>query len=273
LRDYLFYFLKNNQARIRGGDGAVFPSISREQIANIEIPLPSFEEQQEIVLEIRRYQKVIDGARQVLSGYRPRFDCDPGWPMTALSEVCSFSSGGTPPKSNPEYWIGHIPWVSPKDMKVPRLRDAQLHVSDSAIDETATEIAPAGSVLVLVRGMGLANGVAICELLVPCAFNQDIKALHPNPGIMPGYLAAALRQQEMQLKNAIRTAAHGTLKIETDSLRKITVPLPPIAEQEKILAELETEASQMAAVHALIPKFESRIQRVLARPLGKNGAE
>jgi type I restriction enzyme M protein len=265
LRDYLFYFLRSNQTKIRGGEGAVFPSISREQIANIEIPLPPLEEQQRISAEIDSYQKVIDGARQIISGYQPRFEPDPSWPIVALSEVCSFSSGGTPPKSREEYWTGSIPWVSPKDMKMPRLSDAQLHVSDSAISETATELAPAGSVLVLVRGMGLANGVAICELLVPCAFNQDIKALSPTPTIMSAYLAAALRQEEMQLKNAIRTAAHGTLKIETDSLRQITIPLPPVDEQQRILAELNREATQMDAVHGLIPKFDAKIRRVLDR--------
>jgi type I restriction enzyme S subunit len=81
-------------------------------------------------------------------------------------------------------------------MKTPQLSDAQLHVSDSAIKETATEIAPKGSVLVLVRGMGLANGVPICELLAPCAFNQDIKALRPTKEVSSAYLAAALRREE-----------------------------------------------------------------------------
>ena len=71
LRDYLFYFLRNNQDRIRGGDGAVFPSISRDQIAEIEIPLPPLEEQRRIVAEIEGYQKVLDGARQILDGYKP----------------------------------------------------------------------------------------------------------------------------------------------------------------------------------------------------------
>ena len=78
------------------------------------------------------------------------------------------------------YWVGDIPWVFAKDMKSDVLLDASTHVSEAAVTETATQIAPIGSLLVLVRGIGLANGVPICELARPCAFNQDVKALLPQ---------------------------------------------------------------------------------------------
>ena len=88
LRDYLFYFLRNNQARIRGGDGAVFPSISREQIAIIDLPLPPPEEQQRIVAEIEGYQKVIDGARQIIEGYQIRLNPEQEWQLMPLGDIC-----------------------------------------------------------------------------------------------------------------------------------------------------------------------------------------
>jgi hypothetical protein len=180
----------------------------------------------------------------------------------------TFTSGGTPAKTNAKYWTGSIPWVSAKDMKSERLADAQLHVSKTAIAETATRLAPAGTILILVRGMGLANGVPICELLVPCAFNQDIKALLPNPGVSPRFLAAALRQEKAQLEGALSTAAHGTLKIESEQLQNIQIPLPPKPEQERIVAALEAEAARIEAVRGLIPVFEAKIQRTLARVWG-----
>lgn len=251
-----------NQASVASGD-----------LKQIEIPLPSLEEQGRIVAEIEGYQKVLDGAHQIVETYKPRFDAKSSWPMTKLCTVATLSSGGTPSKANANYWTGAIPWVSAKDMKTPRLGGAQLHVSESAIQETATELAPKGSVLMLVRGMGLANGVPICELLVPCAFNQDIKALRPAKEVCAAYLAAALRQEERQLKDSISTAAHGTLKIETDRLLKIQIPLPPLEDQRRIVAELDAEAAQMEAVRALIPRFEAKIQRVLDRVWGNGQPE
>lgn len=52
----------------------------------------------------------------------------------------------------------------------------------------------------------------------------------------------------------------------------IQIPLPPLPEQRRIVAELDAEAAQMEAVRALLPRFEAEIQRVLARVWG-NGPE
>lgn len=258
------YWAQREQLISGGGQ----PQLNANALKLLEIPLPPLEEQRRIVAEIEGYQQVIDGARQILAAYRPSFEIDPEWSVVELREVVTFSSGGTPPKSAPAYWTGNIPWVSAKDMKVPKLADSALHVSKSAVAETATQLAPVGSILILVRGMGLANGVPICELLAPCAFNQDIKALQPKPNVDSAFLAAALRQEVEQFKNALGTAAHGTLKIESEQLQKIRIPLPPLPEQRRIVAELDAEAAEVAAVRALIPRTEAKIQRVLARVWG-----
>ena len=50
------------------------------------------------------------------------------------------------------------------------------------------------------------------------------------------------------------------------------IPLPPLEEQRRIVAELDAEAAQMEAVRALLPRFEAKIQRVLDRVWG-NGIE
>jgi type I restriction enzyme M protein len=55
-------------------------------------------------------------------------------------------------------------------------------------------------------------------------------------------------------------------------LREVEIPLPPLEEQRRIVAELDAEAAQMEAVRSLLPRFEAEIQRVLDRVWG-NGAE
>ena len=55
-------------------------------------------------------------------------------------------------------------------------------------------------------------------------------------------------------------------------LRELEIPLPPLEEQRRIVAELDAEAAQMEAVRALLPRFEAKIQRVLDRVWG-NGIE
>ena len=63
-------------------------------------------------------------------------------------------------------------------------------------------------------------------------------------------------------------AAHGTLKINTDALSAITFPLPPLATQQAIVAEIEAEQSLVAANRELITRFEQKIQATLARIWG-----
>lgn len=60
--------------------------------------------------------------------------------------------------------------------------------------------------------------------------------------------------------------------ISKPQLLSLEVPLPPLPEQERIVAELETEAAKIEVVRGLIPAFEAKIQRVLARVWGTEPA-
>jgi type I restriction enzyme M protein len=271
-QDYLYHILSSGPVYaqfVRQATGGVVNNLNSGIVAEVEIPLPPLEMQREIVAEIEGYQKVIDGARAVLKNYRSHIPIDPAWPVVELGDVCSFASGGTPSKANDAYWSGKIPWVSAKDLKVEQIYDAGLHISDKAIAESATQMIPAGSLLVLVRGMGLANGVPICEVMVPCAFNQDLKALIPNTDMVHArFLAFALRQQDAHFRKVLETAAHGTLKLNSDALRKTNIPLPPLEIQQTIVAEIEVEQALVRANGQLIARFDKKIEAAIARVWG-----
>lgn len=250
------------------GVGGSLSRANPKAVGEIKVPLPPLAIQQEIVAEIESYQKVIDGARQVIDNYRPRINVQPKWPLTDLEGVANFISGGTPSKACETYWAGSIPWVSAKDMKADVLVDAALHVSEEAVSETATKLAPTGALLILVRGMGLANGIPICELARPCAFNQDVKAILSKDGIDPTYLRLILKQEEDQLRRGLETAAHGTLKINSDDLRRVRFPLPDLVTQRAIVAEIEAEQALVDANRQLIARFEAKIKAAIDRVWG-----
>jgi hypothetical protein len=99
-----------------------------------------------------------------------------GWERIALREAADVFSGGTPAKDKMEFWNGTIPWISPKVMT-----DIHVTISDDRVTEHAigrgTRMVPSGSVLVMVRGMGLHEGVRISQARCDVTFNQDVKAL------------------------------------------------------------------------------------------------
>ena len=149
----------------------------------------------------------------------------PGWSMRPLKELCSIVSGGTPSKSNPEFWRGSIPWVSGKDLKRPLLSDAIDHISEAGLAD-GSRLAPAGTVFVLVRGMGLAKGLPVAVALRPMAFNQDIKALIPRSTISGEYIRAALFHARERLLSRIVPSAHGTMTLNLDDVQNFEIPVP-----------------------------------------------
>ncbi|MGB7389498.1 MAG: restriction endonuclease subunit S [Pseudomonas neustonica] len=224
--------------------------VTKKSLNEYKIPAPSVDEQKRIVAILDQAFADIDKARalteQNLKNARELFESylqqvfnrrGEGWTDKYLHEFCTFSSGGTPSKENDTYWEGNIPWISGRDMKSTQLSDSLLHITQAAVDESSTRMAQVGAILVLVRGMGLAHGAQVAELLAPSAFNQDIKGLHPESGIVPRFLVFALRHQINSSENVLSNAAHGTLKIDMDALKNLVIALPTEEQQKEIVAQ------------------------------------
>ena len=64
-------------------------------IKSMKIPLPPLDIQKEIVAEIEGYQKIIDGARQIVENWKPTIKIDPTWPMVELGQICKTEYGYT----------------------------------------------------------------------------------------------------------------------------------------------------------------------------------
>ncbi|MFA5167314.1 MAG: restriction endonuclease subunit S [Candidatus Omnitrophota bacterium] len=250
---YLRAFLASTFEVFNGAKtGAAIPHLDKEAMYQLEFPFPSFPEQQRIVGILdeafagiatakANAEKCLRNARALFESYlQPVFTQRGKGGARRLDEVCTFSSGGTPSKSNSSYWSGKIPWVSGRDMKSTQLSDSLLHISRSAVDGSSTRVAPAGTLLILVRGMGLAHGAQIAELMVPCAFNQDIKGIHPEPDLIPRFLLFALRDRINSSNNVLSNAAHGTLKIDSAGLKNVMIPVPPLEHQRKVVNTIDS---------------------------------
>jgi type I restriction enzyme S subunit len=161
------------------------------------------------------------------------------WRETTLGEVTDFLSGGTPSKDRPDYWAGSVPWVSAKDMKRFLLDDTEDHLSDVGV-ANGTKLVPAGSVLLLARGMTLLNDLPICVISRPMTFNQDVKALRPKPHVRSDYLPYLLLGNKDRLLSLVDLAGHGTGRLNSDELKALDVALPPLDQQRAIAHILGT---------------------------------
>ena len=254
----------------RNAEGIGVRGVTRKFLSELKIPLPSLEVQKEIVAEIEGYQKVIDGARAVLDHYRPYIPIHPAWPMVALGEVVSTGSGGTPSKQEPDFWIGHIPWVSPKDMKVDFLVDTEDHISEAAIASSATKLVPAGTLLCVVRSGILQHTFPVALTTRPMTFNQDIVAIQSNGDKLDiRYLFYLFKSKENEILASGIKPGVTVQSFHSGFFKVYQLPLPDIATQQAIVAEIEAEQALVAANRELIARFEKKIQAALTRIWGE----
>lgn len=77
--------------------------------------------------------------------------------------------------------------------------------------------------------------------------------------------------QEMALSGALVGWLSGTTikHLTLESFYKLPIPLPPLATQQAIVAEIEAEQALVAANRELIARFEKKIQATLARVWGE----
>lgn len=161
-----------------------------------------------------------------------------GWAITELGALGSVLGGATPSKANSSYWVGEIPWVSPKDMKRPIIDDAEDHVSSVALEQSSLKVVPPKSILMVVRGMILAHSFPVAVTARTVTINQDMKALVP-PSEIADYLLMFLQASKAEMVALVDRSSHGTCKLVSEKLWSFKVCLPPLDEQNRIVAKVD----------------------------------
>jgi len=170
------------------------------------------------------------------------------WEVKKLKFEVTFTGGGTPSKANAEYWIGNIPWVSPKDMKTSVINDTEDHISASAVTESSTKLIDPGAVLVVVRSGILRHKIPVAINKVSVALNQDMKALQSKGRLHGDYIYALIEGCQKIL--ITEWTKHGATveSIEHELMANSFVPIPPEAEQSAIVSFLEGVEKELGVV-------------------------
>ncbi|QEW06709.1 restriction endonuclease subunit S [Nitrincola iocasae] len=161
-----------------------------------------------------------------------------GWACCRFGSIGEIVGGGTPSKSNPDYWNGDIPWVSPKDMKKDFISNTQISVSEKAIEETSVKLIPENSLLIVVRGMILAHSFPAAITVAPVTINQDMKAV-VFKGFHPDYLLQLMKGMKSDVVGMVDRSSHGTCKLVSEKLWNMPLAVPPLNEQHRIVAKVD----------------------------------
>lgn len=251
----------------RNQEGAAIQNVaSVKALKDIEIPLPPLETQQQIVAEIEGYQKIIDGAKQIVNNYKPTIKINPDWEMVELGSITKLVGGSTPSKDNSSYWEnGNIDWITCSDFanSPMYIEDSIRKITDKAVKECSTSIIPKDT-LVLVTRVSLGKMAFVRK---PTALNQDLTALlFDEEQINKHYAYFFL----LSIADKIERDGHGaTVKgVTRDYVREIKIPLPSKTEQTEIVKAIEEEMELVNANKRLIEIFEQKIKDKISEVWG-----
>jgi type I restriction enzyme M protein len=268
LDGYLIHVLKSKHAfDFYVSNANTTTNISNLNISALsifELPLPPIEIQKEIVSEIEGYQKIIDGARQVVENYKPRIQVDPDWPTVELGEIFATKSGTTPTRNNSAYFEGgHIPWVKTLDLTDRSIHNTDERITDLALEETHLQILPKGTVLIAMYG-GFNQIGRTGVLEIEATHNQAMTALLPIPNVDPYFLNAVLVSSREYWKSVANSTRKDPNITKSDVLR-FKMPLPSIEIQRIIVTQLDEEQQLVNANKKLIHIFEDKIKATINR--------
>ncbi len=250
LSEYLYLWLSGFDLS-EWASGSSLPAITRSRVSDTKIPLPPLPEQKKIVKKIEELFGKIDEAQKL----REEAQADAAtlipaalhqifekgkqkrWEEKNLGEVFEkIVGGGTPSKSNAAYWGGNIPWASVKDLKEGNhnLIKTKDFITKIGLENSASNLIPAGTLVISTR-MGLGR---IAKTKIDLAINQDLKAIFPKKELDNDYLFWFYKSKSNEIVDSGTGATVSGVRL--DYIRGIKIPLPPLPEQKKIVAYLDS---------------------------------
>lgn len=160
----------------------------------------------------------------------PPFQIPSWWLWVRLGEtLVGHVGGGTPSKNNSAYWGGDIYWATVKDVgRSKELTTTIDRITEEGLSNSSSNLVPPGRLIVVTR-MGLGK-VSINR--VPIAINQDLRALTSSPLMDINFQYIFLKMHDFKGTGL-------TVKgIRTEELLSVPFPLPPLAEQARIVAKV-----------------------------------
>lgn len=271
-KDFLYWALSSEHVYRqfkRAATGGVVNNLNSQLVRDVEIPLPPIEIQREIVAEIESYQRIIDGARQVVESYTPRIAKKPEWPLRSIAEISEVNPKKSqltiPDEAMPVSFVPmsdlqeHEMFFQAKEEKEigEVLKQYTYFQDDDVLIAKVTpcfENGKAGIARNLVNGLGFGSS----EFYVIRADKQQV---------LPEWIYLHVATPSFRAHGANRmTGTGGLQRVPRDVLAEWRIPVPPsLDEQQALVDEVLAEQALVNSNKELIERFDAKIKAAIDR--------
>lgn len=161
------------------------------------------------------------------------FDIPENWVWTRLDTISSITSGGTPARTNPSFWGGNIPWVKIGDIKEKYVFSSEEKITVKGLNSSSAKVFPKNTILYTIFATIGTVGI----LGIEAATNQAVAGITFYGEYCLDYMYYVL----VGLKDILVSKGKGMaqMNINQTILKNTPIPLPSLAEQERIVAKIE----------------------------------
>ena len=213
--------------------GSVREIMDWEEMCKVELPIPPYEKQLQIVESYKAITERIALKKQINDNleaqasaiYHSLFDEQSEWSKGSVSDFGEVIGGATPSKDIDEYFCSDgIVWLTPKDLTSTGKKfiyKGETDITDAAYRSCSTKIMPKGSVLLTSRAPVGCVAIAMTELCT----NQGFKSIVPHKEIGTAFVYYFLKENRQLLES--HSSGTTFMEISGNVLKEIPVSIPP----------------------------------------------
>ena len=248
--------------------GVTVPKLNQKNLRDISIPIPPLDVQREMVEEIEGYQKVIDGARQVVENYKPRIKVDPGWPMVELGEIVKINNKSISPAEKygeKEFIYIDISSVGNGTGTI----SFEKKIKGNDAPSRARRSIKFNDVLLSTVRPNLKAFAILKNIPKNAVASTGFAVLTTTDAVIPGYIYYQLFSEYLQNQMIARMGRGSYPSINQKDVSELRIPLPPIETQKTIVEQIESEQKIIDANKELINIFEKKIEEKIGEVWGE----
>ena len=263
LQRYLFHLLNLDnfeQECINASSGVAQKNLSTEWLKTFEIPLPPLEVQEQIVAELDGYAAIISGAKQIVENWKPNFEIQPDWDWAELGDRAKLEYGlGESALEKGDFRFVRITDINEAGL----LKESEPKYINLKKDELGY-VLKKGDVLIARTGATYGKCLYF-NSETPSVFAGYLIRINLDESISNRFFWMFSQSLEFDQQKKRLVTGGGQPQFNANALAKIRIPIPPVGIQELLIAEMETEMTQIESARKLIETYEARTHAAIAK--------